>query len=556
MGVVYLGRVEGAAGFSKAVVVKRIIPDVEDMEESTARFIREAQILSNLQHPGIVGVLDFGQENEGYSMVLEYVHGYDLGRWLKYNQTKVRHVQWEEAVFVMLRVLDALHYAHDFRRPDGTPAEVLHRDISPGNILLDLEGRVRLLDFGIARMAEGDAGQYKTQGGVLKGKVAFLAPELFSSQPPSASSDIYACAVVLYQMLAGANPFTAENESKVMWRVIMEEPAPLSALRDDLPLELESALSMALNKDPEDRYGRADDFARELRKCLVRDEAEIAVSLRERLRADFNGDMPGILRLEPLSERDKAWRNSQDRSVLDLTPLRTSVNPRASASRSTVTTIDSPTHSSRPNSPEAVVDSAPLAVHHVPIAQPQWRHILTLGLSIGLVIAVGLGGAMVFFQQRTAAPLGGRFIVVESADRPATKPAAQVAPTSSVPVVIETQVVSGNDDVPQTKRPVARARKPARQDATSLSRTFARRHALLQACFERFAAELQGQPQISVKFEVTEAGKVSSASLVPSSLNGTPLGQCLLRVARGTSFGRLDKSMRFSIPIRARAVGG
>ncbi|HVZ32049.1 MAG TPA: serine/threonine-protein kinase, partial [Polyangiaceae bacterium] len=161
MGVVYLGRLEGAAGFAKPVVIKRILQDAEERSENTARFIREAQILSNLQHPGIVGVLDFGEEAEGHAMILEYVHGYDLGRWLKYLQLSSRRMHWEEAVFILLRVLDALSYAHGLTRSDGSPAQVLHRDISPGNVLIDVDGRVRLLDFGIARMEEDD--QYRTQ---------------------------------------------------------------------------------------------------------------------------------------------------------------------------------------------------------------------------------------------------------------------------------------------------------------------------------------------------------------------------------------------------------
>ncbi len=308
MGVVYLGRLEGAAGFSKAVVIKRVIPDMDNLEETTARFIREAQILSNLQHPGIVAVLDFGEEVGGHCMVLEYVHGYDLSKWLKFLQLTQRQMPWEHAVYIMLRVLEALSYSHNFRRSDGMVAEVLHRDVSPGNILLDVEGRVRLADFGIARMDEGDTGEYRTQVGVLKGKVAYLAPELFSGSPPSPSSDLYACALVLYQMLAGRNPFSAENESRVMWRLIMEPPRPLSDHRDDLPAELQTAVLRALEKKPAERHQSAEAFAEHLRSTLARRETVIAAELRDSIRADFTGDLPGLLRLEPLSERDLAWR--------------------------------------------------------------------------------------------------------------------------------------------------------------------------------------------------------------------------------------------------------
>lgn len=572
MGVVYLGRVEGAAGFSKAVVIKRIVPDAEDLQESTARFIREAQILSNLQHPGIVGVLDFGEEHEGYSMVLEYVHGYDLGRWLKYNQIKRRRIDWEQAVYVMLKVLDALAYAHDFVRPDGTPAEVLHRDISPGNILLDLEGRARLLDFGIARMAEGDAGQYKTQEGVLKGKVAYLAPELFSSSPPSRSSDVYACAVVLYQMLAGRNPFVAESEGKVMWRVVMEAPSPLSALRDDLPLELESVLMTSLRKDPEERYARAEDFARDLRRMLLHDDQDIMLGLREQLRTDFNGDLPELLRLEPLSQRDRAWRNSQDRSVLDRTQLRTSAVPPATG----LNTASSPQALVHPatEAPSAgpmltAVSSAPAsgssaaagaagaadghgyAESPVPSPQPSstlppWRQLL-----VGAAVALGLGGALAYLSQQTVAPTTSRFIVVESPSVSKPEPREEPREPRKPDAVVPSRAPSGTAPSVQAPRP---SKRPDARDPKAIARKFASRNGALQDCFERFATQLEGKPRISVQFDVKATGKVTSAGLEPSSLNGTPLGQCLLRVARGTSFGSLGKPVRFSIPIHARAV--
>src|SRR5688572_7166046 len=226
MGVVYLGRLEGAAGFAKPVVIKRIRSDIDGHQDYTARFIREAHILAQLQHPSIVGVLDFGQEESGYAMVLEYVHGYDLACWIRYLQRSSTRIDWQEAVLILLRALDGLHYAHTFCRSNGAPGGVLHRDISPGNILLDLEGQVKLLDFGIARRLEGDAAQYQTREGVLSGKTGYLAPELFSNVPSSVASDLYASAVVLYYLLTGVHPFLSDTEYHTMWRVLEETPQP------------------------------------------------------------------------------------------------------------------------------------------------------------------------------------------------------------------------------------------------------------------------------------------------------------------------------------------
>lgn len=552
MGVVYLGRVEGAAGFAKAVVIKRIIVGAGSPTESTARFIREAQILSNLQHPGIVGVLDFGEEDEGYSMVLEYVHGYDLGRWLKFTQLARRPIDWEHAVYITLCVLEALGHAHDFRRPDGTPAEVLHRDVSPGNILLDLEGRVRLLDFGIARMAE-DAGLYKTRDGVINGKIAFLAPELFSSAPPSRSSDIYSCSVVLYQMLAGANPFTSDNERHMLGRVLTEMPAAPSRLRPDLPPALDAILARALAKTPERRFPDGAGLAQALRACLTRDTLQVAASLRERLRADFIGDMPQRLKLESLAERDRAWRLAQGDSALESTPPRTSTTDTAPdpGSATVISPLeDQPVHS-RPIEIDAIPATLPRAVS----SRPERRYLYALGLCvIGLAITVGVAGTLLYSQQ-TAAPPAQRFIVVESPGA-ASRSGAGPAPAPAADSASRPAVVPAPMPPPPAARPTPKARTtPVAPTPASLSRAFARRNDELEACFERHATQLEGRPAISVEFRVEPSGRVAAAKLAPSQLEGTPLGQCLLGVAKDTRFGPLKRAQTFSIPIHARAVG-
>jgi eukaryotic-like serine/threonine-protein kinase len=549
MGVVYLGRVEGAAGFAKAVVIKRIIVGAGSPTESTARFIREAQILSNLQHPGIVGVLDFGEEDEGYSMVLEYVHGYDLGRWLKFTQLARRPVAWEHALYITLCVLEALGHAHDYRRPDGTPAEVLHRDVSPGNILLDLEGRVRLLDFGIARMAE-DAGLYKTRDGIINGKIAFLAPELFSSAPPSRSSDVYSCAVVLYQMLAGHNPFTSDNERHMLARVMSEMPAAPSKLRPDLPPALDAILARALAKTPERRFPDGEALALALRTCLTRDTVQVAASLRERVRADFIGDMPQRLKLESLAERDRAWRLAQGDSALESTPPRSSTTDAAPEPGSA--TIISPPESRPALSRPIEVDAAPATLPKAVSTRPERRYLYALGLCvIGLAVAVGVAGTLLYSQQ-SAAPAAQRFIVVES---PSAPPRVGIEPPPAHPAGDTPQPVAEPAPVPSapTARPPAKARRVAPTPA-SLSRAFARRNDELESCFERHAAQLEGRPAISVEFRAERSGRVAAAKLIPSQLEGTPLGQCLLRVAKDTRFGPLERAQTFSIPIHARAV--
>jgi eukaryotic-like serine/threonine-protein kinase len=567
MGVVYLGRLEGAAGFSKPVVIKRIISDPDDQQGSTARFIREAQILSNLQHPGIVGVLDFGEEAELYSMVLEYVQGYDLGRWLKYLQLKAEAMSWEEAVFIVLRVLEALSYAHGFRRNDGTPAEILHRDISPGNILLDVEGRVRLVDFGIARMDASAGDLYKTQTGVLKGKITYMAPELFAGSPPSPASDIYACAIILYQMLAGANPFTAANDSRLMWRVIMEGPPQLSRKRDDLPPELLQVLAKGYERDPARRHASAERFAAELRAMLERSEAELGALLRERLRMDFNGDLPALLRLETLAERDRAWR--QDAPAPAPAVVRDALSDATGDAPSVTPATLSEDRSSAASAADAITAraSGPARRAPAPLAAPtsartrgsSWKPVVALGLGMSAALGVAMAGAL-YYLRPPPVPSEARFIVVEAPEpRAAAEPSPARASTAQPASASDPERPSD----PATEQALAGPARAAglRRGAHStrsgsggaLSRALARHEQALGACFDRHAAQLEGTPEIAISFEVDPSGAVQSGALVPSALEGTALGRCLLDVARGVSFGRLEKTTRFTIPIHASA---
>lgn len=556
MGVVYLGRLEGAAGFAKPVVIKRIISDLDDQQGSTARFIREAQILSNLQHPSIVGVLDFGEEDELYSMVLEYVQGYDLGRWLKYLQLKAQVMSWQEAVFITLRVLEALSYAHGFRRNDGTPAEILHRDISPGNVLLDVEGRVRLVDFGIARMDASAGDLYKTQTGVLKGKITYMAPELFAGSPPSPASDIYACAIILYQMLAGANPFTAANDSRLMWRVIMEGPPQLSRKRDDLPPELLRVLAKGYERDPGRRYASAERFAAELRDVLESSEAELGAGLRERLRVDFNGDLPALLRLETLADRDRAWRQDGMAPAATREPAPPPVSgPAASV---TPTTLSDDRASAAGRAPDAITARASAPARRAQMAAAGapslparglgWKPVVALGLGMSAVLGIVMAGAL--FYLRPPPPAEARFIVVEAPDRGVPRATSEPAAAAAVSVS-EPRMDAPPAGPGRVASPGRTGRAPKSGTSGALSRALARHERALGACFDRHAAQLEGTPEIAIRFEAAPSGAVRSAALVPGSLDGTALGSCLLEVARGVAFGKLEETTRFTIPIHA-----
>jgi eukaryotic-like serine/threonine-protein kinase len=302
MGTVHLGRVEGAEGFTRPVVVKRMKRDIRVSDEGHRLFIREAKILSKLQHPSIVGIVDFGVEDGAHIMVLEYVHGYTLSPWIDYRHRNARPLPVDICLFIVRRILDALHYAHHFSTNEGE-IEIVHRDVSPDNVLLSNKGYVHLLDFGIASM-RGPHGEGATKSGAFRGKLCYAAPETVKAEPATPRSDQYSAAVLLLEILTGKTPFETESIAETFVRMVNEIPPPASKFRDDIPAGLDQVLARALAKDPNERFASAQAFARELRRFQADDE-EVAEQLKEMIREDFER-LPDDVGVEALKDRESA----------------------------------------------------------------------------------------------------------------------------------------------------------------------------------------------------------------------------------------------------------
>ena len=552
MGAVYLARVEGAAGFSKPVVIKRVLPHLNDAKHSNAQFVREARILSNLQHAGIVGVIDFAEEKGALLMVLDYVHGYHIGQWLKYVRETGRQLPWEVAVLVILRVLSALHYAHTFTRSDGSKAAIVHRDVSPGNILLDLEGNVRLLDFGIALMAE-DKANYQTQDNTFKGKLPYVAPEIYASEKATPKSDVYAAGVVLYQLLTGDNPFAAKEMSDTVRRVLTLQPPPVHASRRDVPRELDRVIAKAIAKETRARYQTADAFAADLRELMPRREDEVFSELSTMIRADFTGDMPKVLHIHTLEMLEASWRDAQTGPDETFTPLKSSVPPTV-REKLIVTGVT------------AKLGGDEIIKHTGTTTVVERRGISGKQLIVAVIAAALLAGgvatAAVLLTRPAPGPSGQRFLVVEA---DGTKRGAEPAPQQTEPdlrtIDIDSEPVltatapSPSSVVADVKVPTQSPKSAAADAAAQLSHAFARKHGAIQGCFQAHTQNLEGHPELAIRFSVDAAGNVTSAAVQPGAIASTALGQCLTGVARSTQFGPQPEARSFTIPIHARAAG-
>jgi serine/threonine protein kinase len=267
MADVYIARQAGLEGFEKIVVIKSVKAELVADTATTSLFLDEARLVATLEHPNIAQVYEIGIVNNAYFFVMEYVHGADLRQVL---QTAVRNsskVALEDAVYIIAHVCAALHYAHEKTDLDGNPLDIIHRDVSPSNVLLSHDGAVKVCDFGVAKATTRTT---ETGRGVLKGKLAYMSPEQCKSEPLDRRSDIFSIGILLYELSTASRLFEGASDFELM-RAIIERPvAPPSARVAGYPAELERIALRALAKDPADRYATAqamqlelEDFARE-----------------------------------------------------------------------------------------------------------------------------------------------------------------------------------------------------------------------------------------------------------------------------------------------------
>lgn len=266
MATVYKGVVRGAAGFQRAVAVKHIRPEYRALKNYIDMFIEEARVGSELAHPNIVQVHDFCSENGSYYLVMEWVDGIDLGGFIKVYADSGRQVPWPLVVAVGIGTLRGLGAAHDRIAPNGQPAPVIHRDVSPHNVLLGTNGVVKLSDFGLARARDRAASL--TAPGTVKGKLSYLAPEVTFGKPNTVQSDLFGVGNILWEALTGERMFDGKTDVEIFKKIRLCQIPPVSERRPDVPVALSAVLETALAPKPEDRYATAEEFAHALGQVM------------------------------------------------------------------------------------------------------------------------------------------------------------------------------------------------------------------------------------------------------------------------------------------------
>lgn len=262
MAEVWVAQSVSVAGFKKKVAIKRILPGLLKDERFVRMFLDEARLSLHFNHANVVTVFDLGKSDETYFIVMEYVEGTTLKQLLEFLQERGQRVPLPLVIWILNETLKGLEYAHQLADPEtGEPLHVVHRDISPPNLLISWNGEVKLTDFGLAKATTQ---LESTDAGVVKGKFSYLSPEAAHGQPVDGRTDIFAVGILAYEMLTMRRLFLGETDYQTVEMVRAAEVPSIRAQNPEVPEELENIIRKSLTRDPDQRYRSASEFADDL----------------------------------------------------------------------------------------------------------------------------------------------------------------------------------------------------------------------------------------------------------------------------------------------------
>jgi serine/threonine protein kinase len=429
MATVHFGRLSGPAGFARTVAIKRLHPQFAKDPEFVSMFLDEARLAARIRHPNVVQTLDVVATQGEIFLVMDYVQGESLARLLR----SVRAMTMTPAdarvvATVMSGVLHGLHAAHEATNEQAEPLGIVHRDVSPQNILVGVDGVPRVLDFGVAKAV----GRLQTtREGQIKGKIAYMAPEQLNGAPVTRQTDVYAAAVVTWEALTGTRLFQGDNEAAVV-TAILQKPVPVpSRAGSQVPLSFDRVVMRGLERDPARRYATAREMAVDMERCVGIEAASgigewVESVAHDQLRARASR----VAEIESLSSSVRRPCESHGTDS-----RRSSRPPPSLPSVGEIPTTRAETTLSAIPDPKAEAPSvrSSLALSSLPFATPSrpkgWSAILAAGTAIALLFALVV---LVAFRQGRATALAAV----------AVRPDPSAAPPASATPIVESSAVA------------------------------------------------------------------------------------------------------------------
>lgn len=397
MAEIFRAKSVGAEGFEKIVVVKRILPHFCEDESFVTMFQDEARVAAHLNHANVVQIFDFDEVDGLYYIAMEYVEGQDLKRVLDRGTKQGTPLSIAQAVLIMIEAGMGLDYAHK-REVDGKPLNIIHRDISPHNMMVSYNGEVKIMDFGIAKAASRST---KTRVGTVKGKCAYMSPEQARGRPLDARSDLFALGVCLWEMLSGKRLFVGESDFETLNNVLKAEVPSLTEMNPEVPEDLDKIVQRSLAKERDDRQRDVSEFVSDLRRWFYSTVPDpSAVSLRDYMYGLFDEE---INKLKQDVAAEAAALNELRTNSGVRRPNTSSSNVAISAPDDATVALDTSAPLGPAGDGDATValDASASAILSArsgqtlmsqPIAQPKSNTGLFVGIGVLVVAALGVGG--------------------------------------------------------------------------------------------------------------------------------------------------------------------
>jgi len=315
MAEVYRGKLTGEKGFEKQVVIKKMLPHIAVNEEMIKYFVDEAKLAALLQHENIVHIYDFGEFEGSYYLAMEYLLGQDLNAVLTKTLKHKNPMSMENNLWITSKICDGLAYAHTLKDLNGNPLKLIHRDLSPHNVFITYDGKVKILDFGIAKTTMQST---KTKIGVAKGKMAYMSPEQLEAKTIDHRSDIFAIGILLYEMVTQSRMVTGDNTVEIINQIMNAEYEPPENRNPDLAPQVISIIKRALHKNPDDRYQSCFEMQTEIEDSIFQLSLRPSTKkLSEYVITLFSDDYA--------QSKEKDISKGTDISVAESNPIRTMV---------------------------------------------------------------------------------------------------------------------------------------------------------------------------------------------------------------------------------------
>jgi serine/threonine-protein kinase len=565
MAEIFLAKQLGAEGFERDVVIKCMLDHFSRHQDFIAMFLDEARLAARLHHPNIVQITDLGVADGRYFICMEYLAGEDLEMVVARAGQQRQPVPIPIAARIMLSALEGLEFAHGYQE-QGRLVELVHRDISPSNILVTFQGTVKVLDFGIAKASSRVT---QTQPGLLKGKWGYMSPEQARGEPIDARSDLFSLGITFHELITGRRVFERDHEIGVLLALMAQPIPPPSAVRPELPPALERIIMKALERQREDRYPSASAMRADLEEFLRSTPSMPGSSQLSQYMQGLFGPaeverktkIPSLSELNALGVLEQPNESiGHEKTLVRPSNPGQSIPAVGSGARTTELffgAAPSPVPQAPPapvTAPVATATPAPAPTLAPAPPRNAGMTVALLALAAVTLLAVGGGAAWYFLSQP---PLPPPVVVAPPAVDP--EPVAE-APEPATPLEAPTPPVAAPAPTPTpppdgTTEPVVKPKPtpvPIKLTSQSVRATLSKSSAKILSCGDQFRSELPADRRVTLQLTIKNSGEVREAKVTAPASVVPALAKCLENRAKTVRFplNKNDPEFAINVPMR------